>query len=202
MTVKRTLTLLGRRAHTEEAWLNLVYHMAPARTTRNAVSLGQRIPLMYARPAIEAMPLPTTSTCFRKRYSVETRGAFIVNTIEEYPLKYSVILNPASTISITNNGERLVNPRPATHDDYIWSGDRQLPVTAYGTMLVRTGNSVLHLENVALCPRILTTLVSLRQLRRKGMFWDNEHDPTTLRRRDKSILCPLTDIHRQYVIEH
>jgi hypothetical protein len=112
-----------------------------------------------------------------------------------------VILDPASTISITNNSERLFDTKPATHDDYLWAGDRQLPVLAYGTMPVRTGPTVLHLENVALCPRLLTTLVSLRQLRRKGIFWDNEHDPTTLKRRDRSTLCKLRDIHGQYVID-
>lgn len=124
----------------------------------------------------------------------------MMNAVEEYPLKHSVILDPASTISITNTDDRLVNSRPATHDDHMFSGDLRLPVTAYGTMLARTGNTILHLENVALCPRILTTLVSLRPLRKRGMFWDNEHDPTTLRRRDKLILCPLKDIHGQWAL--
>ena len=69
-------------------------------------------------------------------------------------------------------------------------------------MPVRTGPTVLHLENVALCPRLLTILVSLRQLRRKGIFWDNEHNLTTLKRRDRLILCKLRDIHGQYVIDY
>jgi hypothetical protein len=69
-------------------------------------------------------------------------------------------------------------------------------------MLVRTGTTILHLENVALCPRLLTTLVSLRQLRRKGIFWDNELEPTLLKRRDGTILCPLKDVSGQYVIEY
>lgn len=112
-----------------------------------------------------------------------------------------MILDPGSTITITNDESRLFNIRLTENDDFVWSGDRQLPVTAYGTMLVKAGKHILHLEDVALCPSLLTTLVSLRQLRRKGYYWDNEHDPTTLRRRDKSIVCEVQDMYGQYVLE-
>lgn len=81
---------------------------------------------------------------------------------EEYPLKHSVILDLVSTISISNKRERLINARPATHDDYLWIGDRQLPITEYGTLLVGAGNIVLHLEDVAPFPPLLTTFVALQ----------------------------------------
>lgn len=58
------------------------------------------------------------------------------------------------------------------------------------------------LEDVAYCPRLLTTLVSLRQLRKKGYYWDNQEDPTTLRRRDKTIACVLQDRYGQFLIEY
>ncbi|KAG6999890.1 Retrovirus-related Pol polyprotein from transposon TNT [Fusarium oxysporum f. sp. conglutinans] len=70
-------------------------------------------------------------------------------------------------------------------------------------MTVRlTGTRALLLEDVAYCPRLLTTLVSLRQLRRKGLYWDNRHDPTTLRWLDLTLACPIQDIYGQYVIEY
>ena len=72
---------------------------------------------------------------------------------------------------------RLINFRPATHNGFVWSGDRRLPIEGYGTMTVSTGNRILLLEDVAFCPRLLTTLVSLRQLRKKGYYWDNQTNP-------------------------
>ncbi|RKK13997.1 hypothetical protein BFJ67_g18001, partial [Fusarium oxysporum f. sp. cepae] len=52
------------------------------------------------------------------------------------------------------------------------------------------------------CPRLLTTLVSLRQLRKKGFYWDNRCNPTTLRRLDRTIACTIHDLYGQYVIEY
>ncbi|RMZ87426.1 hypothetical protein DV736_g5352, partial [Chaetothyriales sp. CBS 134916] len=69
-------------------------------------------------------------------------------------------------------------------------------------MAVGLGNGILLLDDVAYCPRLLTTLVSLRQLRKKGYYWDNETDPTTLRRRDRSIVTQLNDKYGQYVLEY
>ncbi|RKK13961.1 hypothetical protein BFJ66_g18204, partial [Fusarium oxysporum f. sp. cepae] len=65
-----------------------------------------------------------------------------------------------------------------------------------------TGTRVLMLEDVACCPRLLTTLVSLRQLRKKGFYWDNRCNPTTLRRLDRTIACTIHDLYGQYVIEY
>lgn len=70
-------------------------------------------------------------------------------------------------------------------------------------MIVRlTRTRALLLEDVAYCPRLLTTLVSLRQLRKKGLYWDNRRDPTTLRHSDQTIACPIKDLYGQYVIEY
>ncbi|KAG6996633.1 Retrovirus-related Pol polyprotein from transposon RE1 [Fusarium oxysporum f. sp. conglutinans] len=122
---------------------------------------------------------------------------------DNYPLRNSVILDPGATISITNSPDRLASLQPAIPGDCIWAGDRKLPILGYGTMTVRlTGTRALLLEDVAYCPRLLTTLVSLRQLRRKGLYWDNRHDPTTLRWLDLTLACPIQDIYGQYVIEY
>lgn len=70
-------------------------------------------------------------------------------------------------------------------------------------MIVRlTRTRALLLEDVAYCPRLLTTLVSLRQLRKKGLYWDNRRDPTTLRHSDQTIACTIKDLYGQYVIEY
>jgi hypothetical protein len=58
------------------------------------------------------------------------------------------------------------------------------------------------LEDVAYYPRLLTTLVALRELRKKGIYWNNQKDPTSLYRRNHTLICSLKDIHGQYVLEH
>ena len=114
-----------------------------------------------------------------------------------------MILDPGATISITNSANRLARFQQAIPGDFIWAGDRKLPILGYGTMTIRlTGTRVLMLEDVAYCPRLLTTLVSLRQLRKKGFYWDNRCNPTTLRRLDRTIACTIHDLYGQYVIEY
>lgn len=114
-----------------------------------------------------------------------------------------MILDPGATISITNSANRLARFQQAIPGDFIWAGDRKLPILGYGTMTIRlTGTRVLMLEDVAYCPRLLTTLVSLRQLRKKGFYWDNRGNPTTLRRLDRTIACTMHDLYGQYVIEY
>jgi hypothetical protein len=86
----------------------------------------------------------------------------------DYPLKDSVILDPATTITVTNTEERLINYRAAPESDHIWSGDRVLPILGYGAMAVKLGPHIMLLNNVAYCPNLLITLILLRQLRRRG----------------------------------
>ena len=112
---------------------------------------------------------------------------------EVYPLAYSVVFDPSSTITVINQEYRLVNIRLAPYGDFIWLGDRKLPITAYSTMTVGAGYTTLMLLYVAYCPSLLTTLVLFRALRRRGMYWDNRRDPTTLYRRDDSVIYQLID---------
>ena len=64
------------------------------------------------------------------------------------------------------------------------------------------GNYSLRLDDVAYCPDLLTNLVSFRLLRKQGIWWDTQADPTTLRRADSTILAELQELHGQWVIEH
>jgi hypothetical protein len=69
-------------------------------------------------------------------------------------------------------------------------------------MILKMGNQTMLLENVAYCSRLLTTLIALRELRKKGIYWNNQKDPTSLHKRDHTLICFLKDIHGQYVLEH
>jgi hypothetical protein len=96
----------------------------------------------------------------------------------------------------------LVNYRSAPENDHIWSGDKALPILGYGIMAVEFGFRIMLLNNMAYCSDLLTTLVSLRQLRRKGLYWNNAQDFITLRRKNKTLIATLLDKYGQFVIEH
>jgi hypothetical protein len=100
------------------------------------------------------------------------RGSFATH-LENYPLRFSVILDLAITITITNDETRLINYKLALIGDEVWSGDKILPILGYETIILKMGNQIMLLENVAYCPRLLTTLVALRELRKKGIYWNN-----------------------------
>jgi hypothetical protein len=67
------------------------------------------------------------------------RGSFATH-LENYPLRFSVILDPATTITITNDETRLINYRLAPIGDEMWSDDKALPILGYGTMILKMGN--------------------------------------------------------------
>lgn len=107
---------------------------------------------------------------------------------DDYPLWNLTILDPGPTISITNNPNRLASLQLAILGDVIWAGDQKLLILGYGTMTVRlTGTRALLLEDVAYCPWLL------RQLQKKGFYWDNQYNPTTLRWLDRTLACPIQD---------
>lgn len=96
--------------------------------------------------------------------------------------------------------------RPPKEGDFIWAGNSKLWIQAYGTadVVVTNGDekSTIKLLNVALCPDILCNLVSFRILRQQGIWWDTQHDPTTLRTRHGQTISHLRELHNQWVIEY
>jgi hypothetical protein len=67
------------------------------------------------------------------------RGSF-ATYFEDYPLRFSVILDPATTIMIINDETCLINYRLALINDEMWSNDKALPILGYGTMILKMGN--------------------------------------------------------------
>jgi hypothetical protein len=67
------------------------------------------------------------------------RGSFATH-FENYPLRFSVILDPATIITITNDETRLINYRLAPIDDKVWFNDRALPILGYRTMILKIRN--------------------------------------------------------------
>jgi hypothetical protein len=115
-------------------------------------------------------PVPnTTVEWFQGRKIAKVCGSFATH-LEDYPLRFSVILDPAIIITITNDETRLINYRLAPINDEMWSYNRALPILGYETIIMKMGNKIMLLKNVAYCPRLLITLIALRELRKKSIY--------------------------------
>jgi hypothetical protein len=104
-----------------------------------------------------------------------------------YKLKNSAILDSGATHHIFNELSRFLNFRRADVGDYVWAGDRKLPVLGYGDIDIQVRNSlgqlrVLHLKDVLYVPTLATNVVSLRELKRNGYYWDTRPVITIIRR--------------------
>jgi hypothetical protein len=89
---------------------------------------------------------------------------------ENYLLRFSVILDLAIIITITNDETRLINYKLASIGDKMWFSNKALPILGYKTIILKMGNQTMLLKDVAYYPRLLTTLVALRKLRKKGIY--------------------------------
>ena len=61
---------------------------------------------------------------------------------------------------------------------------------------------MLTLNGIAHYPQIGTNLVSLRKLREKGYWWDQENNTDTIRHSNGQVLCDLKQYFDQYVLEY
>ncbi|KID81860.1 polyprotein [Metarhizium guizhouense ARSEF 977] len=126
--------------------------------------------------------------------------------ITQYPLKNSALLDSASTIHIFNEISRFNNFRTALPGDCVTAGDHLVPIQGYGDVDIRVqgqrGFDILRLHNVALCENFAANLVSLRQLRQHGYWWDNRLNHNCLRAYNGNIVCKVLDRHDQFVLEY
>jgi len=128
-----------------------------------------------------------------------------------YSLRNSAILDSGANIHVFNQLTRFQNFRAAPTGDYIATPDGEAPVLGYGEVDIevrmrRAGRSdkvrVLRLPDVACCENFAVNLVSHRQLRRQGYWWDSHPDRDCIRQvRDNAVFCHLTDRLGQYVLE-
>jgi Pol polyprotein len=139
----------------------------------------------------------------------ECRASFAIRTTGDvYPLINSAILDSGTTIHIFNRKSRFRDLRPALYGDYIFAGDTKVAIQGYGSVDIRIQDQsqqeyrILCLQDVALCQGMACNLVSLRQLKKRGIWWDNRPGFNCLRRANNSTLCTLVDRFDQFVIEY
>ena len=149
----------------------------------------------------------SVKSSFFVRKAIDHTAAF---TIDRYPLKNSAILDSGTTIHIFNEISRFTNFRTADPRDFVWAGTERVPIQGYGNVDIEVtvpGNKqhskrILRLNDVAFCQDFTSNLVSLRQLRKRGMWWDNRPGYNHLRRSDFSIVAALEDHYDQFVLEY
>ena len=130
---------------------------------------------------------------------------------DAYPLKNSAILDSATTIHIFNEITRFLDFKTANPGDYVWAGERKVPIKGYGTVddIIKAPNKnqkltdkILRIRDVAFCPNFAANLVSLQQLHKRGLWWDNRPGYNHLRRSDFSVVAVLEKHYDQFVLEY
>jgi hypothetical protein len=125
-----------------------------------------------------------------------------------YPLKNLSILDCGSTIHIFNEIARFINYRPAIHGDFVWAGDHKVAILGYGEVDIEIqgprGKEIFRLVEVAYCKDFACNLVSLRQLHKRGLWWDNRPGHNCLRKANSAgtIVAELQEKYHQFVIEY
>ncbi len=122
----------------------------------------------------------------------------------QYPLKNSSILDSGSSIHVFNQLARFLDFKQAPDGDFLWAGTQKIPIVGYGQVDVSLrGPSnrryILRLENVAYVENFATNVISLRQLKRQGLWWNTRSDEL---KQGEVTIAKILDIHDQYVLEY
>ena len=88
---------------------------------------------------------------------------------------------------------------PADPGDFAWAGKHKVPTQGYGNVDIQIRNQkgigkILRLYDVAFCQDFASNLVSLRQLHKQGIWWDNRPGYNHLRRTNSSAIAVLEPI--------
>ena len=92
----------------------------------------------------------------------------------------------------------LTPPSSATH---VQSGAGSIPILGYGNILfhanLRNGRTYeMTLTNVAFAPQFLTSVVSWKMLKNKGVKWNSDTNKMTF---NGKLICQLLDRHNDDV---
>ena len=127
--------------------------------------------------------------------------------IDQYFLKNSAILDSSTTIHIFNEITRFLNFRAAPYGDFVWAGDSKVAILGYGDVDIQVMGpkrklQILRLYDVAHCEGFVANLVSFRQLRKLGYWWDTRLQYNCIRHQNDSVVAYLHEIHDQSILEY
>jgi hypothetical protein len=138
----------------------------------------------------------------------EKAGVFTVNCYStanpsDYNLQNSFILDSGATVHICNSRNQFQTITPASEDDLLYAGNIIIPIERFGSVdiIVQTpaGPKLIELQNTALVPSFHTSVVSLKRIVAKKVYWDMENDRLT--QAGKTFYTVQTR-HDQWVLEY
>ena len=138
----------------------------------------------------------------------EKAGVFTVNCYStsnpsDYNLRDSFILDSGATIHVCNSRDRFQTVSPASESDLLYAGNMIIPIEGFGSVdiIVQTpaGPKLIELQNTALVPTFHTSVVSLKRIVTKKVYWDMENDRLT---QAGNTFCTVETRHDQWVLEY
>ena len=91
----------------------------------------------------------------------------------DYTLKDHWLLDSGSDIHVTNNKERLRQPRQASQNSQLIAGTTQYTIECFGDIEIDvptpTGIATMTLVDIAYIPGFMSNLVSLSRLVKRGV---------------------------------
>ena len=145
---------------------------------------------------------PSSSDASEKA-GVFVAASYAVSNSSDYNLRESFILDSGATTHVCNSRKRFISFTPAGEDDLLYAGNTVIPIEGFGpvdvTVQTPAGPKIIELQNTALISSFHTSVVSLKRIIAKGVYWDMEHNRLT---RSGNTFCTVESHHDQWVLEY
>ena len=130
-------------------------------------------------------------------------ASYAASNSSDYNLRDSFILDSGATAHVCNSRKRFISFTPASEDDLLYAGNTIIPIEGFGSIdiIIQTpdGPKIIELQNMALISSFHTSVVSLKRIMAKGVYWDTEHNCLT---RSGNTFCTVESHHDQWVLEY
>jgi hypothetical protein len=124
-------------------------------------------------------------------------------SIPDYELRDSFILDSGASSHIINQGHRFINYDELAKPRYMYAGSHLDAIYGYGdleiTVKIPSGNQILLLRYVAHVLTYQINIVSFCILKKKGVRWDTQNNCLTL---EGTLLALVQDREDQFVLEY
>ena len=130
-------------------------------------------------------------------------ASYTASNSSDYGLHDSFILDSGATVHVCNSRNHFLTLTPASEDDVLYTGNAVVPIEGFGpvdvTVQTPAGPRLIELQHTALIPSFHTSVVSLKCLVAKGVYWDMENNRLT---QDGKTFCSVESHHDQWTLEH
>jgi hypothetical protein len=182
--VDEKLQLAGVKAAVERARQRVAKNLSQGKKTQGG-TLGSSTPNELEKAAA------FTISCYTSSSS------------SDYDLRNSFILNSGASVHVYNARNRFYNFIPASEDDILYAGNTVIPINGFGSVNVTiqtpTGPKLIELQQTALVTSFHTSVVSLKRIIAKKVYWDMEGNRLT---QAGKTFYTIQTRHDQWVLEY